>query len=91
MRVLAECGAVSHSVLVLCPDCLGASADNRLPPCLTCNCNGHFRVNRTTDGTVPATWDDGRPMTEWLPEILPELPLAHPRHCVPPSTDSLVR
>ena len=71
---------MSATVLVLCPDCNGASADNRLPPCLECSCNGHFRVNRAPDGSIPKTWGDGRPMIEWIPALLPDPSLAHPRH-----------
>ena len=73
-----------RSVSVLCPKCHGASADNRLPPCEHCTSNGHFLVNRLPDGSIPATWDDGTPMVEHIPPMLPATPetvwqLTHPR------------
>ena len=72
------------SAYAVCADCDGASADNRSPRCEHCKCNGHFLVNRTPDGSLPATWDDGRPMREWVPPLLPDPPatvwtLTHPR------------
>ena len=75
---------MSAAVTVFCPDCDGASADHRLPPCLTCNNNGHFLVNRLPDGGIPATWDDGRIVREWVPLLLGDAPhsvwtLTHPR------------
>jgi hypothetical protein len=72
------------SVAVLCPECGGASADNRLPPCEHCTSNGHFLVNRMPDGSMPETWDDGRPMVPHIPTLLGTPPesvwtLTHPR------------
>jgi len=74
----------SAAVSVYCPDCDGASADYRLPPCDTCLNQGHLLANRLPDGRLPATWDDGRPLREWVPLLLPETPatvwqLTHPR------------
>ena len=58
------------TVTVYCPDCDGASADHRLPPCDTCLNQGHLLANRLPNGDLPATWDDGRPMREWVPLLL---------------------
>jgi hypothetical protein len=74
------------SAYAVCPDCDGASADHRLPPCDTCMNQGHLLTNRLPDGSIPATWDDGRPMREWVPLLLPETPvnplvLTIPRCC----------
>lgn len=63
------------TVAVCCPECAGASADNRLPPCDVCLSQGHFLVNRLPDGTAPATWDDGRPVVLWCPPLLPDTPM----------------
>lgn len=78
---------MTSTVSVYCPDCDGASADHRLPPCDTCLNQGHLHANRATDGSVPVTWDDGRPMREWVPLLLGSPPqsvwtLIHPR-CAP--------
>lgn len=64
---------MSAIVLVVCRECAGASADHRLPPCGWCNCQGHEAINRAADGSVPATFDDGRPVTEWIPPTLVEV------------------
>lgn len=63
-----------YTAAVYCPDCDGASADYRLPPCDTCLNQGHLLANRLPNGDLPATWDDGRPLREWVPLLLPPTP-----------------
>lgn len=62
-------------VRVYCPECDGASADNRLPPCLYCNNNGHFDVDRNEDGTPPTHHRCGRPVRLFVDNELPEVRL----------------
>ena len=54
---------MSRLVRVFCPECDGASADYRLPPCEYCNNNGHFDVDR--DEQVHR---NGKPVRLWVDE-----------------------
>ena len=53
---------MSRLVRVFCPECDGASADYRLPPCGECHNQGHLDIDRNADGTTPTHWKDGAPV-----------------------------
>jgi hypothetical protein len=59
---------VSRLVRVFCPECDGASADHRLPPCTYCNNNGHFDVDRDEQGDPPKVHRNGKPVRLWVDE-----------------------
>ena len=72
MRWLLRGGPV-RLVRVFCPECDGASADYRLPPCDYCLNNGHFDVDREKDGSVPTTHKNGTPVRLYVDNTLPEI------------------
>ena len=60
-------------VRVFCPECDGASADHRLPPCDYCLNNGHFDVDPNPDGTPPEYHRNGKPVRLWVDAEMPEV------------------
>jgi len=59
---------MSRLVRVFCPECDGASADYRLPPCEYCNNNAHFDVDRDEHGNPPKFHRNGKPVRLWVDE-----------------------
>lgn len=53
---------------VFCPECDGASADYRLPPCGECLNIGHVCIDRNPDGTLPTQHRNGTPVRLWVDE-----------------------
>lgn len=60
-------------VCVFCPECDGASADYRLPPCGECLNIGHVYLDREKDGTAPTHHRDGKPVRLWVDRVMPEI------------------
>lgn len=74
------------TVAVVCPDCDG-STNGPHGFCAFCMAQGHIRIDRAPDGSVPTHDESGRPLREWVPLSLPEvapnpLTLTYQR-CVP--------
>jgi hypothetical protein len=59
---------MSRLVRVYCPECDGASADYRLPPCDYCLNQGHLDMDRNEDGTPPKVHRNGVPVKLWVDE-----------------------
>ena len=61
------------TVAVVCRACQG-STNGPDGYCGWCQAQGHERINRSADGSVPALHDSGEPVVEWIPPSLPETP-----------------